>query len=241
VTKDLYAVLGLQESASADEIKKAFRNLAKKYHPDKTAGDKSKETRFKEISAAYDVLSDPQKRQKYDAMRRSPYGDTASEIELEDLFSGAAGGGFGGFGDLFGQVFREAARGGGNARVVFESGGRAPRWAQAPEPEIAEEIRTRDGHILLRQGNDILVDVPITIEEAVNGGKVEVPTLGGRVTVTIPPGSSSGRKLRLKGKGVGGRGDQYVTLQIVVPERVDDRARELIREFSRRAPVKPRR
>jgi curved DNA-binding protein len=254
VTKDLYQILGVKETASADEIKKAYRDLAKKFHPDRTGGDKSKESRFKDISAAYDILSDTDKRRKYDAMRAAPYGGVASDVDFEDLFGAQSGFSFsfggGGISDLFGQVFREARqqqqqRGGrrgpppgGGSRVVFESGGRAPSWAQAPAAE--EEIRTREGHVFLRKGNDVHLDVPISVEEAVTGAKVEVPTLSGKVTVTIPPGSSSGRRLRLKGKGIGG-GDQYVVVQIVVPEQADERARELIREFSRRAPVKPRR
>ena len=255
MTKDLYDILGVKETASADEIKKAYRTLAKKYHPDRTGGDKSKEARFKDISAAYDILSDETKRRRYDEMKRAPYGGVASEVEFEDLFGGAngggsaggfsfnfGGGGGGGFADLFGQMFREAARQQsaprGRTRVVFEQGGRAPSWAQAPAAE--EEIRTRGGHVFTRRGNDVYLDCPITVEEAVNGAKVDVPTLSGRVTVTVPPGSSSGRKLRLRGKGLDG-GDEYVVLQIVVPEQADERARELIREFSRRAPVKPRR
>lgn len=245
--KDLYDILGVSSSANAEEIKRAYRDLAKRFHPDRTGGDKAKETRFKEISAAYGVLSDPDQRARYDASRRGgvpfewpPAGGAANPFR---------GGGFPGLDDLFAQVFGGA----GGGRVVVEEWGGMPRHGRRPRtngsahgapprrPPAEETVRAPDGTELLRRGEDLYVDVGLSFEEAVLGARVEVPTLDGRVTVTIPPGTSSGKKLRLRGKGLHGRGDLYATVQIVVPTDVDDPTRELIRELARRAPVKPRR
>jgi DnaJ-class molecular chaperone len=114
--------------------------------------------------------------------------------------------------------------------------------AAPPPPRNLEEIlRTPEGHEFVRKGADLYLDVPLTIEEAVLGAKVEVPTLDGKLNVTIPPGTSSGKKLRLKGKGWQGQGDLYAVIQIQVPQKLDDKAKEALREFSKRAPVKPKR
>jgi DnaJ-class molecular chaperone len=245
--KDLYKILGVAEGASADEIKKAYRDLAKKNHPDKTGGDKAKEQRFKEISAAYEVLSDPKRRQQYDAMRGGFGGGDFSAFQgidgIEDLFGQIFGGGFGG------------GRRGGGGRVVFETrpfgGGFGPTpdpfdgRVRRPATPTETTVRAPGGFELTRKGDDLHADVDVTIEEAVLGARVDAPTIDGRVTITIPPGTSSGQRLRLRGKGGqrpdGSRGDQYLNVRIIVPERVDKRAEELLREFSKRAPVRPRR
>jgi DnaJ-class molecular chaperone len=248
-SKDLYQILGVKPTASADEIKRAYRDLAKKYHPDRTGGDKAKESRFKDVTHAYDVLSDESKRAKYDALRAGPRMGAGMPFDLGDLFGGMPGrrgaGGTGGpsIEDLLQQMFGAQNRGG--ARVVTEEP--EPRHARRrPAPQAEEEvIRAPDGTLLIRRGDDLYVDAPITIDEAVLGTRVDVPTLSGRVKVTIPAGTSSSQKLRLRGKGLspdsgGPAGDQFVVIQIVVPTDIDDRARELIREFAARAPTKPR-
>lgn len=249
-TKDLYQILGVKPTASAEEIKRAYRDLAKKCHPDRTGGDKVKESRFKDVSQAYDVLSDESKRAKYDALRAGPRMGSSIPFDLGDLFGGAPGrrGGGGSAGpsieDLLQQMFGGQDRSG--SRVVAPEHG--PKHARKRHPASAEDevVRAPDGTLLTRLGNDVYVDAPIAIDEAVLGTRVEVPTLSGTVKVTIPAGTSSGQKLRLRGKGLpsklgGPAGDQFVVVQILVPTDIDDRSRDLIREFAARAPTKPRR
>jgi DnaJ-class molecular chaperone len=257
--KDLYDILGVKESATEAEIKKAYRDHAKKYHPDRTGGDKAKESKFKDMSAAYNVLSDPKRREQYDAMRRSGFHPGAGGAPPPG-YDPSVFEGIDGIDDLLGRIFgggRGGRRGGGGGgggrqRVVFESSpfggyqtfdfGDMNVHTAAP---VEEKVRTRHGHVLTQRGDDLYGTIDLSIEEAVLGARVEVPTLDGSVTVTIPAGTSSGQKLRLRGKGAprpdGHRGDQYAEVRIVVPTKVDERATELLREFSRRAPVKTRR
>lgn len=237
-TKNLYDILGVKPTTSAEEIKKAYRELAKRYHPDRTGGDKAKESRFKDITAAYEILSDAKKREQYDAIRtgRGP-GVDGFGFDFTDIF---ADGRRADFSDLFSQIFAGAATRGGTHRVVINeeppAAGRRPRHRKVDEEEVTTAGTTR----LIRRGDDVYLDLPVSIEEAVVGARIPVPTVDGSVTVTVPPGTSSGQKLRLRGKGIAGRGDQYVVIQIVVPRSVDEKARELIKEFSRRAPSRPR-
>lgn len=261
-TKDLYTILGVKESASEDEIKKAYRELAKKNHPDKTGGDKSKESRFKDISSAYEVLSDPKKRAQYDAMKRGgmPFGGghgdgSAFGGGFEGFPPGSVGGmGGAGLEDILSQMFGGSFGGaagptgrGSTRRVIFEQdvprGGRRRHPAPeppAPPPNVEQVLRTADGTEFVRRGDDLFIDVVLSIDEAVNGAKVDVPTLAGSVKLTIPAGTSSGKKLRLRGKGYNGEGDLYVVTQIQVPQEIDDKARDALKEFTKRAPVKPR-
>jgi len=271
-TADLYKTLGVKPEASAEEIKKAYRRLAKKYHPDSTGGDKRKETKFKEISTAYDVLGDPEKRSQYDALR-------AGGGSFAGGFPGGAGqpGGFpGGFpgagfsgggvrgvsdlGDLFSQFFGGAAEPGrqGGVRFKVHTGGgspfevyeesfdpmsgrghtRARRRSRRSAGAEERKVRASDGSLVIRRGNDIHSDTHVAIDQAVLGTVVEIATLTGRANVKIPPGTSSGAKLRLKGKGAvghdGTQGDHYVTVQIDVPKVVDDKAKKLLVQFMQR-------
>jgi DnaJ-class molecular chaperone len=290
MARDFYDVLGVSRSASEEEIKKAYRKLANKYHPDRNPGDKEAEAKYKEVSNAYDVLSDPEKKKQYDMFGAvGPGGFTG----------GGGGGGFpGGFtGNVdpaaAEELFRTMFGGGGGPGGGFDLGGmfgggggrrktRGRQQAQAPDVEtdvrvpfltaaqggtvsIAVGGRTIDVKVpagieegkklrvpaaatgsadvylkvhidphpyFKRDGNDLLVEVPISIPEAVLGGKVDVPTLAGDVlTVKVPAGTSSGGRLRLKGRGIGG-GDQYLVFKIVAPRKPDDRTRELMERFA---------
>lgn len=225
---DYYKSLGVGEKATAEEIKRAYRKLAKQYHPDSTGGDKAKESRFKDISNAYDVLGDAKKRALYDQIRA---GGGAR--------AGSAGGFPGGFtyttqgpgpgvfdlGDLFGQVFGRGGMGGmGGARARA----RAPRDAE--DAEFESKVKASDGTWLRVDGADVHSDVRITFDRAILGTVATVATIDGKAEVKVPPGASSGKKLRLRGKGLtdraGHNGDHYVTIQIDVPGDLDDDAKK---------------
>jgi DnaJ-class molecular chaperone len=237
---DYYKVLGVSEKATADEIKKAYRKLAKANHPDSTGGDKAKEQRFKQISNAYDVLGDEKKRTQYDAIRA---GGFRPDLGGAGYTYTAQGGGPGVFdlGDLFSQFFGGAGpRGGGGRvrveRVDFEGDGysrggrRAPAAQPAEDAEFESKVRASDGTWLRVEGSDVHSDVRISFDRAILGTVATVATVEGKAEVKVPPGTASGRKLRLRGKGVIGRsgqaGDHYVTVQIDVPKDLDDDAKK---------------
>jgi DnaJ-class molecular chaperone len=294
---ELYETLGVRRDASDEEIKRAYRKLARQYHPDRNPGDKQAEAKFKEIQNAYDVLSDKQKRANYDR-----FGHVDPSMGGGPRGSGFrwGGGGTGGFEEIdpsqveewfrdfdLGSIFGRAA----GARRG-PAGGRS--WRPQREPDAVEsevsipfltaalggkitlhveggrelEVKipagVEEGKILRlsgqgpggadlnlklritphpyfrREGNDILLEVPLSLAEAVLGAKVEVPTIdGARLTVKVPPGASSGSKLRLRGKGVAG-GDQLCEIKVVVPAAKDERSRKLIEEFDQLNPQSPR-
>jgi len=299
--RDLYKVLGVARDVDADALRKAYRKLARRHHPDVNPGDKAAEDKFKEISEAYDVLSDPAKRRNYDEFgevslqggfdaeqaRRSreafgarfgggegPGGYASGEAfefgDLDDLLGRFGFGGRGASGraaglrgsDLEASLeldFLEAAKGGEkrltlglageDGRLRNETltvrippgvadGGRirlrgkgAPGLGGGPPGDLWATVRVGSHPVFRREGRDVFVDVPVTIPEAIRGAKIEVPTLDGRATVTVPPGSDSGRKLRLRGKGIpdpagGAPGDLYVVIQIRVPKDLDAAALE---------------
>lgn len=291
--RDPYEALGVKPDASASEIKKAYRKLAKRYHPDSTGGDKAKEDRFKEVSTAYDIVGDPDKRAKYDAMRKqgawggmhapgAEAGAGAAGFDLGDLFAqmfggaaGPAGGrasgagaGGGGAGEASGpggvryRVYTTNSPGGfqesfftespfGGAESPFDFGRQPPRRkrstrsrpggarAEAGAAAPAERrVRLSDGTSATQRGSDIYSNVRIAIDQAVLGTVAEVPTLTGKASVKIPPATSSGVKLRLKGRGAdkpgGGRGDHFVTVQIDVPKNLDDTAKRHLVAFMER-------
>jgi DnaJ-class molecular chaperone len=303
--RDPYQVLGVAKSASEAEIKKAFRNLAKKHHPDTHAGDDTAKKRFQEISAAYDVLGDKDKRAKFDAgeidangnprgfdsraggFRANPFGfgnapgGGAQGGDREFHFSwDDRGGGQGGFSaeDIFadlmgggrprgGRGAARPARGedfavaitasfaesvmGGTRRIVLANGeqidvkiplglkdgqqirakGRGGAGRQGgPNGDVLIQVSVAPHPYLTRDGNDLRMDLPVTLKEAVLGAKVPVPTLSGTLNLSIPPNSNSGAVLRLKGKGVpehGGAsksepaGDLYVRLVVALPDPPD--------------------
>src|ERR1044071_2361483 len=239
---DYYKALGVPKSASAEEIKRAYRKLAKANHPDSTGGDKAKESRFKDISNAYDVLGDAKKRAMYDEIRAN--GGLPRGFPGGGYTYSSQGGGPGVFdlGDLFSQFFGGAGRGGRVhvEHVDFEEsrprGRRRRRDAQ--DAEFEQTVKASDGSWLRVDGNDVSSDIRIAFDRAILGTVATVATIDGKAEVKIPPGTSSGKKLRLRGKGMpddaGGHGDHYVTVQIDVPHELDDEAKKLLVQLATR-------
>ena len=280
---DPYAILGVPKSASDEDIRRAFRKLAKELHPDLNPSKHvGADERFKKVSSAYEILGDTQKRRAFDRgeidARGEPRHDPFRQYAGGARASAGAGGGasFDDFGDIFADVFGGARGGrggrrgglsvkgqdvrytleidfleavsGATKRVTMPGGGvldlnvpagvsdgqvlrlkgkGAHGLGGAEAGDALIEVRVRSHPQFKRSDDDILLDVPITIDEAVLGAKVEVPTPTGRVQLTIPKGTSSGRVFRLKGRGIAaaGRreaGDQLVTVRIVLPETIDD-------------------
>ena len=290
--RDPYEVLGVAKNAGEADIKKAFRALAKKHHPDKHAGDATAQKKFQEISAAYDILGDKDKRAQFDAgtigadgnprgfdprqgggfRQGSPFGfgaapggnkdfhfsfDDAGEggSSFEDLLAGMMGGGRRGQPraakgeDFTAQtaISLSEAVAGGTRRVVMQNGeqidvkipvgvqtgqtirvkgrGGAGRGG-GPNGDVLLQIEVAPHPFISREGGDLRMDLPVTLKEAVAGGKVTVPTLSGALALTVPAGSNTGTVLRLKGKGVPAHGkeeagDLYVRLVIALPDGPD--------------------
>jgi DnaJ-class molecular chaperone len=274
--KNLYEVLGVPEDATTDQIRSVYRKLAIKYHPDKNPGDAAAEERFKELTQAYQVLTDPKKRQAYDARIEGGFaggvgdlgdifGDAFTSFSIED-FLGRHADLFGGFGvpfharrvqrrgrDVEAELrvdFLTAARGGQvDVRLRLPQGDLKDVTIRIPEGiEDGTAMRLRGlgqasgsggppGDLLLRvrvakdarfrrEGSVLHIDLPTPAPVAVLGGKVPVQTLGGEGRVTIPPGTSSGTRLRLKGQGIRG-GDLVAHVQIVVPAQPTPEQRRL--------------
>jgi DnaJ-class molecular chaperone len=292
---DLYAVLGVGRDASQDEIKRRYRKLAKELHPDLNP-DKEVADRFKKITAAYDLLSDPEKRGRYDrgeidasgqerpeqrfyreyaedpgATRfytREGFGDAEGLHDFfENLFGGAgAAGETRGFrmrargADVSYSLpidFVEAAKGAkkrvtvGDGRTLDLTippgvhdrqtlrlkGQGMPGFEGGPPGDAYVEVHIQPHALFERKDHNIHLELPVSLPEAVLGGKVEVPTIDGPVTMTIPKGSNSGTTLRLRGKGIvdpktGQRGDQYVKLKVALPRTTDPELEEFVRRWS---------
>ncbi|MEW6001317.1 MAG: molecular chaperone DnaJ [Nitrospirota bacterium] len=343
IVKDYYEILGVNKTASQDEIKRAFRKLARKYHPDLNPRDKTAEQKFKEISEAYEVLSDPKKRAEYDQYGRTPFetgGPGFEEFRTYDF-----GRGFGVFEDIFADIFGPRVRPGATyekgpdmvigieltleeafsgvtkpitfnrevtcrscngsgaessqmcstckgtgsvrstkgffsiaqacpecrgtgmkiTKVCSSCGGRGkilqketvkvkiPRGVDTgsrvklrgmggagsgggPPGDLHIEITVKPHRIFTRKGDDIYLELPVTFGEAALGAKIEVPTIDGMAVMTLPPGTQSGQKFKLSGKGfpsptTGLRGNQYVVIKIVVPKDFTIRAKEAIKEI----------
>ena len=245
---DYYKALGVTKTASADDIKKAYRKLAKANHPDSTGGDKAKEARFKDISNAYDVLGDAKKRQLYDDIRAGG-GMQQGFPGGSHTYTSRGGGGPGVFdlSDLFGQFFAGGAGGGrGSVRVEHidpfadapRARARGGRQRDAQDAEFEQNVKASDGTWLTVDGADVASDVRISFDRAILGTVATVATIDGKAEVKIPPGTSSGKKLRLRGKGMpdhsGGHGDHYVTVHIDVPTDLDDEAKKALVQLATR-------
>lgn len=243
---DYYKALGVAEGATAEEIKRAYRTLAKQYHPDSTGGDKAKESRFKDISNAYDVLGDAKKRALYDQIRAG--------AGARSGFAGGFAGGFPGgvtyttqgtgpgvfdLGDLFGQFFNRAGSPGGpGAGPGRGASARSRHERDVQDAEFESKVKASDGTWLRVEGANVHSDVRISFDRAILGTVATVSTIEGKAEVKVPPGTSSGKKLRLRGKGLtdraGQNGDHYVTIHIDVPGDLDDEAKkQLVQLVSR--------
>jgi DnaJ-class molecular chaperone len=272
--KDPYEILGVARTASADDIRKAYRLLAKKLHPDLNPGNKGAEERFKEVSLANDILSDPEKRKRFDSGEIDALGaERPSQKYYKDFAAEAAAGhpyenpsGFADFADaddVFAELFRRQARQsrrargadlhyrlsiefldavvGASKRLTLPDGGTldvtippgiqegqtlrlrgkgAPSAGEGETGDALVEISIKPHRFFTRVGDDIHVELPVTLAEAYLGSRVRVPTPTGPVMLTVPKGSNTGTVLRLKGKGVqrrGGHGDEIVKLKVMLP------------------------
>ncbi|MDE3177137.1 MAG: J domain-containing protein [Pseudomonadota bacterium] len=303
--RDPYSVLGLAKTASAAEIKSAFRKLAKKYHPDQSKEAKAKE-RFAEVGQAYEILGDEKKRAAFDRGEIDAEGKPRAP-QFEGFGAGGAGGGgfrnfhfdFGAgdpnagrnfdpdiFAEMFGGGMRSRARppargedvavsvtvplaqvaSGGEVRVSLPTGktldvavpvgfedGKTIRLRGQGEPgqrngppgDALVTLRFAPHPLFKVEGRDLRLDLPITLYEAVLGAKVRAPTLSGAVEISVAAGTSSGRVLRLRGKGLPGAGDAapgdlMVTLRIALPPQEDKALAELMRQWRDEKPYDPR-
>ena len=342
-TNDYYGTLGVKKGASTDEVKKAYRKLARKYHPDLNPGDKTAEKKFKEINEAYEVLSDAKKRSEYDQFGKAAFDGFQGFGGFRTQDAGFGTGGFEDiFSDLFGNIrqqyapvtgtdlrthldisLEEAYKGvtkpftltreipckrcngigaeasqpcshckgtgsvkqsrgmfrmsqpcpscGGKGRIVTKAcracSGNGSKVATetikvkippgadngsrvklrgmggaglqgAPSGDLYIELTVRPHPVFKREGNNIYVEVPVTVMEAIAGGKIKVPTLDGSVTMTLPQGTDSGKKFRLKGKGIpnkrrGITGDQFAVIKIMVPKNIDEKTKEALKEIEK--------
>jgi len=313
--KDYYRTLGVSKNASEKEIRRAFRKLARQYHPDVNPGDARAEERFKEINEAYEVLSDPEKRRKYDQLgadwahwqqtgghpgdfdwsswTTSAPGGQGQRVyvrygtpdDLGDLFGGASPfsdfftqifGGMGGDGAASGFEYRVRSQRGqdyeqeveislreayqGTTRILQKDGRRlevkippgartgtrvrmsgegGPGTAGGPAGDLYLRVRVAPDPQFERKGDDLYITIPVDLYTAVLGGQVQVPTLGGSVMLTIPPGTQNGHTFRLRGKGMPRlrqpeqHGDLYVKVDVRLPTQLTPRQRELFEELRR--------
>ncbi len=312
MAEDLYQTLGVTRQAGKDEIQKAYRKLARKYHPDMNPNDAQAQEKFKRVQEAYDVLSDPEKREAYnrygtdfEKIRQGGFrggaGDASFEgLDLEQIFGGRSGGFQNGFSDFFEQIMGAGAGGAGtstrrrraappvpgetirhelriplkksltggehefylpaptgNQKIAItippgiESGSkmrlRGKGYASAsggPAGDLILVIHVDDHPLIKRSGKNLELTLPVTLREATLGAKIEVPTPKGTLAVTIPAGSSGGRRLRLKGQGVddkqGPAGDLLIQLQIALPGKIEEAAKSWIEQFDELHPLEPR-
>jgi len=298
VAEDLYHLLGVSKDASSDDIRKAYRALAKKHHPDLNPGDKEAEETFKKVQAANAILSDPAKRKRYDRgeidaqgneIQRDYYREYASAGSEHPYRSSA---GHDDISDIFSDLFRARGQSGENVNIrvrgsdvrytmevsFLEAVNGAKKRVTMPDGktlDIAIPKGLHEGQVLRlrdqgmpglggsgpgdayveihvaphpdfrRRGNDIHVELPIALHEAVLGAKVRVPTIGKAVSMTVPANSNNGDTLRLKGRGVPAAedrpaGDQIVTLRVQLPEKSDDELKSFLADWAKTHAYDPR-
>jgi DnaJ-class molecular chaperone len=311
LAQDPYLELGVSRNASDAEIRKAFHKLAKKHHPDVNQGSKTSEEKFKRVSAAFDLLGDPEKRAKFDAGEIDADGRETMRAYSQGPFGGEGFGGasyggspFGGEGgsfrsatfegvdlnDILGDMFANRGAGGGRAggfasrgadirahldidleeaingakkRLPFSDGrvldvtipkgvaeGQTLRLKGQGAPGRAGpgdaliEIGIRPHPVYKREGDQLVMDVPVSVPDAVLGGKVQADTPDGPVSLNVPKGSNSGRTLRLKGRGLsdgqGGRGDLLARLVVTLPDEPDPELQQFAEKWRAERPYTPR-
>jgi DnaJ-class molecular chaperone len=274
--KDPYQTLGVSPTATESEVKSAYRRLAKELHPDVNPGDTIVEQRFKEVSAAYNLLNNKEKRASYD--RGEINADGSPRMDGMFRRGGARHGNPQDFDDIVAEMFgrRRRPRQSKGQSVTYSvtipfleaalGGTRRIQSHDGKTLEVNIPPATRDGDNLrlkgqgmqgvgggpagdafveiqvtphphfVRDGLDVRIDVPITLSEAVLGAKITIPTIHGPVAVTVPPGTNTGRILRLKDKGIAKgneRGSEYVQLKVMLPDEADARLRDFVREWTK--------
>lgn len=292
--KDYYEILGVPRDASQDDIRRAYRKLARRYHPDLNK-ESDAEDRFKEVSEAHEVLSDPEKRERYDRLGAGWRSGEQVPPDFGDLFGQQGFGGDtrvefgdGAFSDFFERLFGdrgpaagtgplrgrdqeaeleltlEDALAGGRRRLTLDgrsfdvnipagvrdgqrirlAGQGTPGRDGAPAGDLYLRVRLRPHPRFRREGDDLYLDLPVAPWEAALGATVPVQTLTETAQVRVPAGSSTGRRLRLRGRGLpqrgGGRGDLYATVQVAVPKRLSDEERELFEKLASVSDFDPR-
>ena len=300
MTVDPYEALSVAKSASADEIKKAYRKIARASHPDLNPDDAASEAKFKAASNAYDLLKDPETRARYDRGEIDATGAETPDRQYYKSYAEQPGNpyrsnrtpeDFGDASDIFAEFFRQQRQGGGaqpkargqdrryllevafmdaaiggTSRITLPDGGMLdvkipagtndqqtlrlrgkgePGFGGGPAGDALITVSIRPHPVFRRDNADIIVSLPITIDEAVLGGKIEVPTIDGNVMMTIPRGANTGQILRLRGRGVTPvgsteRGDQRVELRIVSPPIIDETLIEFMEEWRKTHAYDPR-
>ena len=295
--KNPYEVLGVASTASSAEIQSAYRKLAKKLHPDLNPGDKSAEERFKEVAGAYDLLSDVEKRKRFDngeidatgaeRPQHHFYRDFASSDQAHPYADGSGFADFVDAGDAFSELLRRGQKARANRRgqdlhyrlpidfvesitgvskrLTLPEGGTldvkippglvdgqilrlkgkgAPGAGNGGPGDALIEVEVLPDRRFTREGDDISIELPISLSEAVLGGRIGVPTPTGRVTMSVPKGSNTGTTLRLKGKGAprrgGGQGDQFVKLKVILPRPPDPELEAFVSSWSKGKEFNPR-